>query len=266
MPADVKLAQSAELKTLLEKGCLLVGKGNPAISFKEEVSRCLYKYLEADHVYNPVSKEYLKHLNPESISLEDRKLIYRFLTQDFFRDMASQYLGEIPLLVEIKVLISPAIESTDYSGSQMWHSDFDDDSNLKIFHFLKDVDMETGPLQALDKASSQRIFRERGYVWGADVSHDDGLVDEQDSRIEVFTGEAGDTVLIDTANCLHRGSRSNSKVRYILYATYNTRSSFRFPPYHKLLPVRYGSLNEYTVPLIHFDPDMKILDQLAINT
>jgi hypothetical protein len=254
-----------QVEKLRKQGYLFVGKDNQEIQFRNDIAVNLVKYIEKDPVYNPNSKQYLKHLNPMALSGDDRELIYKFMAQDYFLNLATQYLGEYPLLVELKVLISPAIEKSEYSGSQLWHSDFDDEKNLKIFHFLKDVDIECGPLQALSKEKSQKIMDDRGFVWGSNISHDDSLVNENDQLVETCTGVAGDTILIDTVNCLHRGSRSNRKPRYILYATYNTRSSFRFPPYHKLLPWKYSSINEFTVPLIDFDPEMAFLKQEAVN-
>ena len=254
-----------ELDLLKDNGFVCIPETNRKITLRDEVASRLEKYLDAKHEYSHGSKKYLRNLAPESISESDRELMYRFLSQEFFLDLAAKYLGEFPLLVEMKILISPPTDESGFSGSQLWHSDYDDEKNLKIFHFLRDVDMETGPLQALNRQTSQEIIDARGYVWGSSISHDDCLVNDGEQDFEIYTGRAGDTVLLDTVNCLHRGSRSARKTRYILYGTYNTRSPFRFPPYHKLLPFRYNGLNEFTVPLIRFDPEMKFLGKVAIN-
>ena len=93
--------------------------------------------------------------------------IYKYITQDFFTQTASSYLKCSPQLVQLKILISPANDlSKKLSGSQEWHSDFDDENNLKLFIYLDNVDKKNGPLELIDKKTSKKILNNSNYKWG----------------------------------------------------------------------------------------------------
>jgi len=192
---------------------------------------------------------------------------YKYFTRDFFINLAGYYLNDKPLLTELKILVSPisAPEDKPYEGSQLFHTDFDDQSNVKVFVFLDDVDSNSGPLQALNRDLTSRIIYASGYrQTGKSVTHSDDILPASMSHaIQTFVGPVGSIVLIDTDACFHRGSRSCSKERRVLYATYNKRTSFRFPPLNwiGLAP----KLNTYSSPLIRLDPTLSFLNVHALN-
>ena len=212
-------------------------------------------------------KSYLKTIDMTKINNDTLKKIYKYITQEYFINIANKYLKSKPHLVELKILISPVLNKKEkLSGSQEWHSDYDDERNLKLFIYLDDVSNENGPLQLINKHTSQIIFNKKNYKWGNKNSHCDTLVEKQyDNEIIKLTGSKGDIVFVDTVSCLHRGSRKVQKERKILYATFNTRSSFRNPPFHKFLSLIKFQPNKYTTPLLDLDNEIKFLDENAIN-
>ena len=57
----------------------------------------------------------------------------------------------------------------------------------------------------------------------------DKYIDNESDKY-IFTGKKLDCLFVDTSSCYHRGSRNSSNDRYVLYANFSSRSSFRFPP------------------------------------
>jgi hypothetical protein len=206
---------------------------------------------------NPTGKSYLKGVDLSKYP-DQVKLFNQFLTHPSFVYPIAKYLGELPLLSELKLLYSPPTSLEQYSGSQLFHSDFDDSKLVKIFVFLEDIDEEMGPTEIIEKQETSLIIKKTRYKWGVKrkkySSHDDGLKDvlNKGAKHISLIGPRGSTFLIDTVSCLHRGSRNPKKGRKILYANFTTRTSFRNPPLNWIIN------NDLTLkkssPLVRLDP------------
>ena len=211
------------------------------------------------------SKDYLRQLDLSKIPTKKLKLFYQYFTHPVFLNTAEAYLKDKPLLTELKILISPPINKVNFEGSQVFHSDFDDERNLKIFVFLDDVLRSSGPLEAINLVDSSRLMEEWGFKWGKkNISHNDNIAKSlPKEKITSFLGPQGSICLIDSVRCLHRGSRNPIIARKILYATYNTRTSFRFPPLNwiGLLP----KINSISSPLSKLDLSLSFINENALN-
>lgn len=222
-------------------------------------------YLSCKSIEPSPTKGYLHRLN--NIPEDDLSAFYSYFTNPVYLEFAAGYLQDEPLLTELKLLVSPVSSGkhAELEGSQLWHSDFDDEANLKVFIFLDDIDEYSGPLQAVSRSKSKDYMNAWNYQWGKKgVSHNDLIVPEtESSSIETFIGEAATVCLIDTVACLHRGSRFPTRERRILYANYNTRTSYRFPPLNwiALAP----KTNVLSSPLLHLDPALRFIDRSALN-
>jgi hypothetical protein len=210
------------------------------------------------------TKSYLCRLS--NIPDDDLFTFYRYFTNPVYLDLAARYLQDEPLLTELKLLVSPVVlNKKPPEGSQLWHSDFDDDTNLKIFIFLDDIDEYSGPLQAINRTKSRDLMRAWHYKHGKEgVSHNDSIVPPaESSSIQTFVGQTGSVCLIDSVACLHRGSRFPTRERQILYATFNTRTSYRFPPLNwiALAP----KINSLSSPLLSLDPHRRFLNRHGLN-
>lgn len=219
--------------------------------------------LQVSNIGASPSKSYLHRL--DKIPENDLAFFYKYFTNPVYLEIAESYLQDEPLLSELKLLVSPVLSMAQPEGSQLWHSDFDDDANLKIFIFLDDIDELTGPLQAINRSQSKDYMKAWNYKWGKEgVSHNDLIVPKSESKsIKTFVGETASVCLIDTVACLHRGSRFPSRERKILYATFNTRTSYRFPPLNwiGLAP----KLNSLSSPLLRLDSERRFLNQSGLN-
>jgi len=178
------------------------------------------------------TKNYLRNIlvHPDEKKI---KIFLNFFLDSKFMEIVENYLEDLPLMTELKLLHSPANIQETHSGSQLYHRDFDDEKIVKFFLYLVDVDENTGPLEIINNIKSKEVTSKLKSAYSI---HSDNkveeFVDENKDRINLL-GKRGDCFLVDTSSCFHRGSRKSLKDRYVLYANFSTRSSFRFPPIFK---------------------------------
>lgn len=127
------------------------------------------------------------------------------------------YLGQAPRLFNVALWWTPPNETT--KGSQLFHYDHRDTRQAKLFLNINDVDMETGPLHFLPARKSQRVNSSVGY--SQDRYTDEEVFAAVDPSDVVQTiGPAGSAFVVDTARCLHYGSRSNKYDRMVLMVSF----------------------------------------------
>ena len=214
-------------------------------------------------------KKYLRNLNKKHLPKKYLKNLYEYFTNEIFIDIARCYFGEEPLLSELSLIYSPICQDSDktnYNGSQCWHCDFDDTKVLKFYLYLNDVKEDSGPLNIIDKKNTNKILKERNYVWSGPKSHDDSLAPEGVIKYTKMIANKGSIIIADTANCLHRGSRDTKKERIVLLACFHTKTSFRFTPINWILPKPFSELLLlYSSPLSQLDKDRLFLNEYALN-
>jgi hypothetical protein len=257
------------LTAIKQDGYCLLSPGyyeNRPITHQQAVTRAsnLLSLYKKD-ITGSRTKDYLHRMS--NVPVEEMNFFYNYFTNPFYLNLAACYLKDEPILTEIKLLVSPVKSGCDSrpQGSQLFHSDFDDEANLKIFVFLDEIDEFSGPLQAVNRAKSKELMNASNYRWGKEgVSHNDSIVASDDtSYIRTFVGKTGSVCLIDTVACLHRGSRFPTRERKILYATFNTRTSFRFPPLNWIgLAPRINNLSS---PLLSLDPERHFIGRFGLN-
>ena len=219
--------------------------------------------LAADDVINKkknkiVTKEYLQNILRADDEDNIRRFLNFFLNKKFVSIIES-HLDELPLLTELKVLYSPSNINKQHTGSQLFHRDFDDTKIVKIFINLVDVDLDTGPLEIIKFEKSNMIKNMIKENYGLHSDLIDKYVDHKNDKY-TFTGKKFDCLFVDTASCYHRGSRRSLKDRYILYANFSSRSSFRFPPI--LLSSNNSEIKNYHSPMSKYT---KLLDSDKIK-
>ena len=231
------------------------------LNLKEKAIKSAKRIFDSEYNENSSDKKYLRNIDLTNFP-RDIVCFHNFLTNPLFIDVISKYLDDLPLLTELKLLYSPSSKSKDFKGSQLFHSDFDDNKLVKIFVFIDDVDNDMGPLEIIEKNDSKLIMNRVNYNWGQESknysSHDDRLQNVLGKKPtkKKLVGPKGSTYFVDTVNCLHRGSRNPTKARKILYANFSSRTSFRNPPinwiYNNHLTLFKSS------PLIHLDPKQEL--------
>jgi ectoine hydroxylase-related dioxygenase (phytanoyl-CoA dioxygenase family) len=120
----------------------------------------------------------------------------------------ADYLGAAPVLWDITAMYSPPADGA-LRGSQHWHRDGDDVTNVKVWILCSDVSKENGPTLCLPKALSDKIAKDIAYKQ-SDKILDDRLIDPYQSDVFSLVGKAGDAFVTDTSRCFHMGSRTTS--------------------------------------------------------
>jgi len=120
------------------------------------------------------------------------------------------------------------------ASSRLFHCDWADTSQVKLFIYATDVDESNGPLVLLDARSSQSLRRQIGYRFvGAGYRVPDDVVESRlgVGRESKILGPAGTAVLADTSRCFHYGSRigNGAAPRTLIMMQYLTPSAFELP-------------------------------------
>jgi hypothetical protein len=169
-----------------------------------------------DSSRSPIRKSYLFNMMRPQEALDHPAFLSIALNGTILAAVA-RYFGQAPCLQKLAIMRSPPNSSTD--GSQLYHYDHRDSRQAKLFLNLCDVTEAAGPTHFLSAADSKRIDAKVGYK-------QDRYTDEQiysavpQSHVINTVGPAGTGFLIDTARCLHYGSRGNSTDRLVLLASY----------------------------------------------
>ena len=152
---------------------------------------------------------------------------FKFVTNNHLVEVISRYLGCVPLLTHISIWYSPN-NKTDLTSSQVYHLDHEDHKQIKGFLFLRDVDLDTGPLTIINSEQSEKIQKKINYRMTAKKKRidDETIKNLKNQQINIkeipVMGNKGDLILVDTSKCFHFGSRSAKKPRFILAFQYIT--------------------------------------------
>lgn len=152
---------------------------------------------------------------------EHRALLDLALHDEVLAAVAA-YMGQVPRLFNLWVWWSPPNQTQ--AGSQLFHYDRRDNRQAKLFLNLNDVTQETGPLHFLRAKDSRTVDAKVGYTKKRYTDEQVfGAVPEK--KLVAATGPAGTAYLVDTARCLHYGSRGNAKDRFVLMASFARANS-----------------------------------------
>lgn len=165
----------------------------------------------------------------------------QFALGDDVVDAACAYLGFVPVLWKIDVWYSFHRTETP-RGSQLWHLDHADTTQVKMFVHLDDVTPASGPLSAVDAQNSDRLGDHVGWVYddGRRVTDDEVIDAVGADGIIRFEGPAGTVDFVDTSRCFHFGSRvdPNAAPRRLFMAQYLTPYALKFADHRGAAPYR----------------------------
>jgi hypothetical protein len=128
------------------------------------------------------------------------------------------FMGDLPKLSDVLLTLSRPSETAALSYSQLWHLDHDDKRVCKLFIYLTDVkDRDDGPFTFIP-APASRPFRNtlRSHLSDAQVLGKTGA-----HAVKEIIAPRLTSFLVNTARCLHMGSRISAGHQRLLYtATY----------------------------------------------
>lgn len=202
------------------------------------VEYCTMVYHESRKLFSP---EYLqKHptkrfLLPilEGAEFCRHPQLIQFMVSRPILDSVTGYLGTVPRLIGARLCWSPPNETA--RSSQLFHFDYEDLRQLKVFINIFETKEDQGPLTFIPaevSAQIQRLIRRVSRV------SDERIYDAGGKNKEVkLVGPAGSGAFLDTSRCLHYGSRFNRRDRLVLiiqflniYTAYQSTAPFQVPP------------------------------------
>ena len=78
-------------------------------------------------------------------------VFFRFPLRADVVSAISSYLGAIPVLRNMDIFYSPPAKPSDaIRSSQLYHCDWDAESQIKVFVYASEVNLEMGPLTLID--------------------------------------------------------------------------------------------------------------------
>jgi hypothetical protein len=142
----------------------------------------------------------------------------RYALQPGILRILGDYMHDLPQLSDVLLTLSRPTENKPLSYSQLWHLDHDDKRVCKLFIYLTDVrDTADGPLTFIP-APSSKPFRN---TLKSHMSDDKVFTRVDRSAIKEIIAPRLSSFIVNTARCLHMGSRIQSDRTRLLYtATY----------------------------------------------
>ncbi|WP_158643526.1 phytanoyl-CoA dioxygenase family protein [Ketobacter alkanivorans] len=150
--------------------------------------------------------------------------LLKFALDENILSIATEYFQAVPLLVNLGVWRS-SFSPEQASGSQLFHCDNLDTTQLKVFIYATDVSINDGPLTLIDATKSSALRKKLNYKWTTKryrVSDQEVEDTIGSSCIKTLTAPKGTMVFGDTSRCFHYGSRVTKlgKERIVAVAHY----------------------------------------------
>jgi len=142
----------------------------------------------------------------------------RYALQPGVLRIMGDFMHELPQLSDVLLTLSQPVGNKPLSYSQLWHLDHDDKRVCKLFIYLTDVrDTRDGPLTFIP-APSSKAFRN---TVKSHMSDDKVFSRVERSAVKEIVAPRLSSFIVNTARCLHMGSRILSDRTRLLYtATY----------------------------------------------
>ena len=156
-----------------------------------------------------------------------------FGLHDDILSVVARYLGLVPILASIEVWFSLPSMVPEWGNSQLYHCDWADISQVKVFVHASDVGLENGPLTVIHSNASQKVREALGYQFiGGNRLPDKEILPLIDAEAEqALIGPTGTVSFVDTSQCFHYGSRvkANASARIVIIYQFVNPSAFLFP-------------------------------------
>jgi len=161
--------------------------------------------------------------------------ILNFVLSDAVVESVTAYLGTVPRLNSLGLFVSDANESLE--SSQLFHLDGEDFHMMKCFYNLDHVESENGPFTFLSSATTDRVREGLKTDLGSGRIKDDDVYRFCAPGDAIrLTGGAGTGAFVDTANCLHFGSRARAGHRIVLMFCYSPHPNIKISKGKSYLP------------------------------
>lgn len=144
-------------------------------------------------------------------------VVKQLVTDPLILQIVQKYLGCNPILCQTNLWYS-GITNYEEERTQLFHQDYDDINFLKIFIYLTDVDINSGP-HVYISSSLNNMIEPPNYAPSSRLT-DTFATDTYGDAIRVFTGELG-TIIIENTNGFHKGLKVTNGNRIVMQLQYS---------------------------------------------
>ena len=162
-------------------------------------------------------------LPPEEQTLDSPFL--RFALQPAVLRPIAAYMGGVPVLYDADLWFSVSPNTESLSTSQLYHSDWEGLTQVRVLVYIHDVKPTDGPFVVVEAEASREVRRRTGYTFFRDGPDRYGRIEDEqveavigDRHRHSLDGPAGMVAFVDTARCLHYGSRVDQQATRTLFA------------------------------------------------
>ena len=222
------LSNTKHIDILNNKGFIIVKLSD--VSKKQEFND---KIIEFKKKFNDIVKDPKKNIHKKSYLIQ-----YNFefnkdikILADPFVDIATKYLGTLPILDTFQMWFSPN-DSHELEGSKLLHRDPEDFKQLKIFIPVEEIQINNGPLNVIDKKESKLLYEDlikKKIISGRNQKIDDKYAKKLNLTNHKILLKNDECALVDTCANYHYGSRISSKPRKLLFLHFTTAFSAKTP-------------------------------------
>lgn len=163
-------------------------------------------------------KKFLFNILSEEDIKNNIELLYWGLNSEFLK-VCSRYFNDLAKLSGLYLFKSPITHADEFDSSRLFHLDMEREKQIKVFYLLHETHDEHGPFEYVNLEKSQDLMIKVDYD-GKRISDKYINKDIDNLNLQTFKGPAGKGLMIDTSNCIHRGSRNVKKCRYVLMFQY----------------------------------------------
>jgi hypothetical protein len=153
---------------------------------------------------------------------EQAPQLFDLALSDSVLQIASRYLGEVPILTGLKLKWSPI--NTRLKGSQLYHRDgmYWLQRRAKFIFAMNDIDESCGPFTFLPADVSHHASRALGSLAAQRDVPDEVMYKHVSPRDALsLTGPAGTGMMVDSSQCFHYGARSRGGERLQLFFSFH---------------------------------------------
>jgi hypothetical protein len=182
----------------------------------------------------------------------DNPFVQFFLSEKLLQ-VAVSYLGYIPQLYEIFIEKTVPVGDASPTYSQNWHRDPEEKKTLKIFLYLNDVNIESGPFtyilrsQPTAKSKLAKLFPQK-LPHGSYPDSESIKKSVPDGSYYVATAEKATLIFCDTAG-IHKGGHAIKNDRIMATAFFPSRK-YSIKPLFKLDNLKNSSHEKHSLSFL----------------
>ena len=228
--AIYKIENNEELQKLTSRILLACNK-NILEEAEKEIKSLTYENINES---NNGENKYFTQIF-DRLDVNTKSDIIKFASSDLMISTASNYLKVFPILSKIALTYHIPRNYDKQRGAMMYHKDEFGYKSMDIFIAINDIDVETGPLRAIETKFDSigpfaRIFtEEESTIRGNRGKIKNKIINEKKVNEFSIEGKSGTALLIDSFKNYHSGGHCKSKPRILLRILYSTIDDISLP-------------------------------------